>query len=200
MKLELHPLCTLFPRIEGAEFEALKADIASNGLRQPIVIHDGFILDGGNRYRACIELGIEPEIIEFDGSNIVSYVLSANLRRRHLSPGQQAAIVATATNWESAQSHGGSRQAGVLPLETVAERAAISGANEKTQRDADKLVKNHPELAKEVTQGKKSLYKAVQETKPVAQKEEFDTSNDMAQLADDLQKENEAFQRQIKSL
>ncbi|WNC88817.1 ParB N-terminal domain-containing protein [Paraburkholderia sp. FT54] len=69
MELELHPLCTLFPRLEGTEFDALKADIKTNGQLQPIVIHDGKILDGGNRYRACIELGISPLIAERDPSS-----------------------------------------------------------------------------------------------------------------------------------
>lgn len=201
MTLELHPLCTLFPRIAGSEFDALKADIAANGLRQPIVTHKGFILDGGNRYSACTALGIKPDTVEFNGGNLVSYVLSVNLHRRHLSPGQQAAIVASATDWGRAQVHGGDRksdQAEALPLETVANRAAVSGATERTQRDADKLVKEYPDLAKEVTQGRKSLYSAVKETKPA--QIEHDDVPDMTQLADDLQKENEAYQRQIKSL
>ena len=33
MKYELHPLCTLFPRLSGTEFDALVGDIAANGLR-----------------------------------------------------------------------------------------------------------------------------------------------------------------------
>lgn len=48
-----------------------------------------------------------------------------------MSAGQQAAIVASAQDWAAAQSHGGSRrgdQAATLPLETVAQRAAESGA------------------------------------------------------------------------
>ena len=96
MTYELHPLCTLFPRLQGAEFDALRDDIKSNGLRDPIVLHEGMILDGGNRYRACVEAGVEPAFTTFGGASIVSFVLSANLHRRHMTPGQQAAIVAAA--------------------------------------------------------------------------------------------------------
>jgi hypothetical protein len=167
MMYELHPLCTLFPRLTGAEFDALREDIRVNGLRSPIVLHDGMILDGGNRYRACLDAGVEPVYEEFEGGNIVSFVLSVNLHRRHMSAGQQAAIVASATDWAKAQKQGRPGKAEGPPVfQTVAERAAVSGANERTQRDADKLVKEHPKLAKQVTQGKKSLYRAVQETKP----------------------------------
>jgi len=166
MNLELHPLCTLFPRMDGIEFDSLKADISVNGLRHPVVIHDGFILDGGNRYRACVELGIDADYIDFDGDDIVSYVLSTNLHRRHMSAGQRAVIVSSATNWSVAASHGGKRvQAANLPLETVADRAALSGASERTQRTADKLAKENPEEAKNVAHERKSLYRAAQESK-----------------------------------
>lgn len=164
---ELHPLCTLFPRMNGGEFSTLRDDIAANGLRAPIVLHDGMILDGGNRYRACLDAKVEPKFETFSGDNLVSFVLSANLHRRHMSAGQQAAIVASATDWGKAQTVGRPGNAEGLPhLSTVAERAATSGATERTQRDADKLVRESPKLAKEVTQGKKSLYQAVKETKP----------------------------------
>ncbi|MBX7229636.1 MAG: S-adenosylmethionine-binding protein, partial [Burkholderiaceae bacterium] len=106
MSYSLHPLCTLFPRMAGAEFEALKQDILNNGLHQPIVLHDGMVLDGGNRYRACLELGVEPLTEEYEGDDIVAYVLSANLHRRHMSPGQQAAIVASAQDWDKAHKAG----------------------------------------------------------------------------------------------
>ena len=136
MSYELHPLCTLFPRVDGAEFDALVADVKANGLRQPIVLHDGMILDGGNRYRACVEAGVKPSFVKFDGDNLVSFVLSANLHRRHLSTGQQAAIVASAQDWAKAQTHGGYRKAdqgATLHLETAKSRASESGANLRTQ-------------------------------------------------------------------
>lgn len=172
MTYELHPLCTLFPRVSGNEFETLCADIKENGLRNPIVIHDGMILDGGNRYRACVEIGIEPNYVEFDGGNIVSFVLSANLHRRHLSPGQQAAIVASAQDWANAQTVGKPKSGNVTGLDRVEDRIAQSGASDKTQRMADKVAKANPELAKQVAHGEISLPKAIKSLSP--RKPEFE--------------------------
>lgn len=160
MTYELHPLCTFFPRLEGAEFAALCEDIRINGQREPIVLHERMVLDGGNRYRACIEAGIEPRCVEFAGGDAVAFVLSANLHRRHLSAGQHAAIVASVTNWAQAQPSHRPKAGNVAPLQTVADRAALSGASERTQKTADKVAKADPELAKAVGQGKMTLAKA----------------------------------------
>lgn len=169
--LNLHPLCTLFPRLAGAEFDALKADILANGQREPIVVHEGLVLDGGNRYRACIEAGIEPLLKEFVGADPVAFVLSANLHRRHLTPGQQAAIVASAQDWTRAQSAGGDRksdQSATLHLDSVGDRAAQSGASVRTQKMADKVAKASPELAMQVAHGEISLPKALEQLAPRA--------------------------------
>lgn len=164
MTYELHPLCTLFPRLSGAEFDALREDIKANGLRTPIVLHGGMILDGGNRYRACVEAGIEPQFTEFDGGSLVAFVLSANLHRRHMSAGQQAAIVASAQDWAKAQpaSRPSEKAGNVAGLSTIADRAAQSGASERTQRMADKVAKADPALALQVAHGEVSLPKAVE--------------------------------------
>lgn len=167
MTLELHPLCTLFPRMAAAEFGALVADLKANGLRQPITLHGGMILDGGNRYRACIEAGIEPAFVEFAGGNLVSFVLSANLHRRHMSAGQQAAIVASAQDWAKAQPEGRpQKQCNVAPLSTAESRAAESGASLRTQKMADKVAKADPALARKVAHGEVSLPKAAQQVAP----------------------------------
>lgn len=177
--LELHPLCTLFPRLVGQEFDALKSDIIANGQREPIVVHEGLVLDGGNRYRACIEAGVEPVLKNFTGASAVSFVLSANLHRRHLSAGQQAAIVASAQDWTRAQGTGGDRksdQAATLPLDSVADRAAQSGASERTQRMADKVARESPDLAKQVAHGDISLPKALEQLAPKPPKPQAVTS------------------------
>lgn len=113
-RYDLHPLCTFFPRLGDAEFRELVADICAAGLRQPIVLYDGMILDGGNRYAACIEAGVEPRFVEYNGDDIVSFVISANLARRHLTPGQRSAIVASTQNWAESAGHGGARGGGIL--------------------------------------------------------------------------------------
>lgn len=166
MKFELHPLASLFPRMAGAEFEALKSDIKTNGLRQPIVTHQGMILDGGNRYQACMDLGIKPLMTEYTGDNLVTYVLSANFFRRHLSPGQQAAIVASAQDWASAQTVGNPQLRNVAQLKTAADRAAQSGASFRTQQMADAVAKKSPGLAVKVAHGEISLPKAAKQIAP----------------------------------
>lgn len=201
--MELHPLCTLFPRLAGAEFEALKADIIANGQREPIIVHDGFILDGGNRYRACVEGGVEPMFRLFDGTNAVSFVLSANLHRRHLTPGQQAAIVASAQDWSRAQGHGGDRradQSATLHLDTAATRATQSGASVRTQKMADKVAKASPDLAKQVAHGEISLPKAHEQIAPRAAKPALTTVAEADHDTPDLVSELEAADKEIRRL
>lgn len=160
-EIQLHPLCSLFPRMTGSDFGALIEDIKSNGLREPITLHDGLILDGGNRYRACLHAGVEPRFVEFFGPSLVSFVLSANLHRRHMTAGQQAAIVASAQDWAKAQTVGNPQWCNVAPLQTAADRAAESGASLRTQKAADKVAKADPALAVQVGHGEVSLPKAV---------------------------------------
>lgn len=166
MTYELHPLCTLFPRVVGAEFDALVADIRANGLRQAIVLYGDMILDGGNRYRACLEAGVNPHFEHYEGDSIVSFVLSANLHRRHLSPGQQAAIVSSAQDWAKAQTVGKPKSVNVDPLATIDQRAAQSGASRSTQKMADKVAKESPDLARQVAHGEISLPKAIEQISP----------------------------------
>jgi len=173
----LHPLCTLFARMQGAEFDALCADILANGLQQPIVLHEDMVLDGGNRYRACRAVGVEPRFAAFAGDDAAAFVLSANLHRRHMEAGQRAAIVALAQDWQQAHGHGGERksaQEATLPLEkrksTIAARAARSEASERTQKVADKLARQNPDLCRQVALGEISLPKAAAQLEPPKRK------------------------------
>jgi hypothetical protein len=42
------------------------------------------ILDGRNRYRACLEARVEPRFVEFDADDPIAFVVSVNIKRRHL--------------------------------------------------------------------------------------------------------------------
>ena len=94
--LEPHEICLCFPPMTDTEFEALKADIQVNGLLEKITLFEGRILDGKERYRGCLAVGVEPEFEEFQGDydQAVAFSMSANLYRQHFTPEQiNAAMV-----------------------------------------------------------------------------------------------------------
>ena len=79
-----HDAANLLPLMRSEAFDALKADIAEHGQSEPIVLHEGLILDGRNRYAACEALGIEPKTVGWEpNGSPLEYVLSLNLHRRH---------------------------------------------------------------------------------------------------------------------
>jgi len=90
--LKFHEAANIFPLMFDAEFDALKADIASQGVQLPIELLDGLIIDGRNRYRACVELGKKCPSVVVRCDDPVAYVLSRNLHRRHLTPSQLAMV------------------------------------------------------------------------------------------------------------
>ena len=60
-----HPLSAAFPAMSDEDFQALKDDIEVNGQREPVMIFEGMVLDGWHRYRACIDLGLDPQQFTF---------------------------------------------------------------------------------------------------------------------------------------
>lgn len=120
----VHPAAELFPLMTGKDFAELVQDIRTNGLVDPIVrTVDGRILDGRNRYRACVEAGVEPSFRIYDGEPW-RFVISTNLHRRHLTDGQRAMIAA-----KMADRRGGRPKTpsydGVTPPPTQAEVAEL---------------------------------------------------------------------------
>lgn len=89
-----HTYAEIFPWMDDATFAALKADIAKNGVIEPVVFLDGAILDGRNRYLAARQLGIGYPRVEFTGDDPLAFVLAKNLARRHLTDRQRADVAA----------------------------------------------------------------------------------------------------------
>jgi hypothetical protein len=76
------------------EFEQLKDSISKFGLLEPITTLDGMILDGRNRYKACMEVGVTPRYRDYfeNEHEPIDFVVAANMRRRHLTPAQKVQI------------------------------------------------------------------------------------------------------------
>ncbi len=90
-ELKPHPAAEAFPMMASERFAELVNDIESGGLLQPIVICDGMILDGRNRFKACTQLGITADSVNFDGDPW-KYAWSLNGARRDLVQEQRYLI------------------------------------------------------------------------------------------------------------
>jgi ParB-like chromosome segregation protein Spo0J len=83
----------LIAKVSEKEFQKLKESIKEDGMHYAIVVNQDYeILDGHHRYRACVELGIEPRIQIIPFANKLEekkFVIVSNLRRRQLTQKQK---------------------------------------------------------------------------------------------------------------
>jgi DNA modification methylase len=92
--IPFHVLAELFPLMEGEAFTELVEDIKAHGLHEPIVLYEGEILDGRNRYLASQAAEVTPRFETYTGSDPLGFVISLNLKRRHLDESQRAMVAA----------------------------------------------------------------------------------------------------------
>jgi hypothetical protein len=112
--LPIHPAADMFPLLKETDPDArrkLGDDIKKQGVLEPIALLDGKLLDGRNRLDAMeladinlISVHVDTGIAEIDWTNIpfknlptgtdpVAYVISANIRRRHLKPEETEPLI-----------------------------------------------------------------------------------------------------------
>lgn len=106
--LGTHPYADAWPWLTEEELGELAEDIKANGLRNPVVVYDGLILDGRNRASACGRVGVKATFVEFEGTDdeALAFVQSINGARRHQSKGSLAA------SWALSMLAAGKRDAG----------------------------------------------------------------------------------------
>jgi N6-adenosine-specific RNA methylase IME4 len=164
MTLEFDPRADLFPLIEGAEFAALVADVKANGVRDPIWMFEGRILDGRNRYRAAVAAGIQLPVdrfLDFQSDlhgDPLGFVISKNLTRRHLNESQRAMVAAKIANLE--QGRPADEKPANLPVSQPA-AAVMLNVSERSVRSAKAVQeKGTPSLVHAVEQGKLAVSEA----------------------------------------
>jgi hypothetical protein len=96
-ELPIHPACALFPMMSDDRLKELAEDVKKNGLVHPIVVHNGQIVDGRNRYVACGMAGVKPITIEWrvyypGPMSLYDWMWSTNGTRRHMTADQIAVI------------------------------------------------------------------------------------------------------------
>lgn len=163
----IHPVADLFPYLDGDEYSDLVASIREHGQHTAVVVHDGVLLDGRNRLRACVDAGVKPLAAEYTGDDTDSYALSVNIDRRHLSKGQRAMIAAVSLVSKERGSKG--------------EAAKTTGVSAGRIGQASIVRSFAPELVESVISGAQSLDDAYGEARQRKQAQQ--TSEDEAKRA-----------------
>ena len=175
--MEFHQIANIFPMLGVEELGELADDIMLNGLRQPIVLYQGQILDGRNRYRAfCDYCGAdelpreffedikiypsgEPAVMDYEGDDPVGYVWSNNMVRRHLTQSQKAASVAE----RETVGKGWWRKDINVPSPTQKELAENIGVSPTYAKDAAKIKVESPEHFDKLKSGEMTVTQAKRE-------------------------------------
>jgi hypothetical protein len=93
-RLPIHPYAELFPPMSSPEFDQLCGSIATLGLEEEIVLHEGKVLEGRHRYLACLARQVTPRFRNYAGEcgSPLAFVVAKNLHRRHLTESQRAML------------------------------------------------------------------------------------------------------------
>ena len=90
-----HAFAKLLPAMRDSDLASLRASLLADGyVGPPIYTFEGKILDGVHRHRLCVELEIDPPVVEYAGADAFRFALNQNLARRHLNESQRAMVAA----------------------------------------------------------------------------------------------------------
>lgn len=191
--MPVHPVCDLFPLMSADELTKLESDIRNHGLMNPVVVHDGQLVDGRNRVLASKAAGVTLRCIEwrniYKGDEPLSrWIWSINGERlttdqyvateialRAFEEQEAARLRQTSVLMKSAGPGRGHETVGVDSAPTVLQNkrdetkrsryrlAKQLNVSEKTVQKAITLKIRRPELLKEVVRGTMTLNEAVKQ-------------------------------------
>ncbi len=89
----IHETAEMFPLMSEEEYAEFVDDIRSNGFMNPVKVTDDLVvIDGRNRLCASVDLAMDVDIERLNPADVLNYVISENLHRRHLTTSQRSAI------------------------------------------------------------------------------------------------------------
>ena len=180
-----HPAAELFPMMPPDQYEAFKEDIRKNGFQQDVVLYKGQILDGRNRYKAAIDLGMLDDlpIAEMDDDTDIDpyqWVISRNLHRRHLNESQRAAIATKLATLGKGKPSDDNTQICVFTQKQAAEMLQVSPRSVQHARTV--LDHGSQELIEAVEQGKVAVSKAAAVARDVPQEQQLQAATEIKLL------------------
>ena len=181
-KLEPHPLGAMFPPMGDEEYDRLKTGMKQNGYdkRHPVILFEGQILEGNNRYTAGEEGAVlcsfrdVTQQRDMRGEKLgdaIDYVIQENLSRRNLTPSQLATLgaelVEKMEQAEKAEKEAAAANSQPAPKKKKGDKVAAAakkvGVSARSVASARKVKKADPAAAEDIKAGKKKLHAATQD-------------------------------------
>jgi hypothetical protein len=154
-----HFLSAAWPNMSAEDHQALRDSITSSGLREPIVLLNGEILDGWQRYTACLAECIEPRFVEFEGDDPADFVRDKHTRRP-LSLTQRLTAIARMYTWRPA---GRPNNSAVNAEFSAAEMAKLAGASTRSAEYVKAAITHGtPEVVEAMAAGKLTATRAAE--------------------------------------
>ena len=127
-----HAFSEILPAMADSDLASLRESLKTDGyIGPPIYTFEGKILDGVHRYRLCMELGIDPQFVEYAGADAFRFALNQNLARRHLNESQRAMVAARLVTTEQGRGAGGVTVDTQICVSTQPESAAALKVSQK---------------------------------------------------------------------
>jgi ParB-like chromosome segregation protein Spo0J len=194
-ELREHPSAGAVPGMPEGDWSDFVQDVRARGVQTPIeILSDDTVLDGHQRLRGAREAELEfvPCVVVHlkPGEDPVEWMIRHALQRRHLNPGQKAALALRLVNIQEARAAAAERKAatqivaGKPPARPVSPvvrgraqpaggrfRDEVAKAAGVSPQTAQKIITVHdkdPALLKEVESGRKSADAAAREVKKKA--------------------------------
>lgn len=188
MSYKSHPIANVFPMLPQCGYEELRDDIKQNGQLNPVYLYEGMILDGRNRAKACDEIGIPIDVEIYTGNKPIAFVISQNMKRRHLNESQRGVIGYRLTTMKDGVKKntgpgktGKSTQGAGIPAPDVEilgipdisqkEAAEIVDVSRDTIQGVAKIDREAPEKIQDIIEGKKTINRVLKEITDVIKKE-----------------------------
>lgn len=173
-ELPNHPIADIFPMMTEPELSSLTESIQRSGLRDPVVLLDGSVLDGRNRYAACLRINVTPSTREFgslpsDGTCPARFVSDKNIEHRHLTTSQKVAAAEELVPYYQSET-------GMTTAEATNVVAAKFGVSPASVHSAKALKKVDGMGFDQVKKGEKTLNAAKKEVKAKLKPEPVDQS------------------------
>lgn len=188
----------LIPPLAPEELAQLENNIIKDGCRDPLVVWNGILIDGHNRYEICTRHGIDflSIVMEFsDRESVMDWMDANQLGRRNLSPDAFKLALGRRYNRTKKAAHftkGNNAASKTLdqndtPFESTAAKLGTQhGVSEATVKRAGKFadeVARKPELQKAIHE-KRPVKMVIKETRKAEKKEELERAAEIIANAD----------------